>query len=93
MDVVLVFRRYLLFEQLHADGVDDQKEDLASIQRRQGQQVHHRQVHGDQRRQIGDVLHRRPGGGRLFAHLGHGGHDAHRPAEILYPRLTGHQHL
>ena len=93
MDVVLVFRRDLLFEQRQTDGVDDQKEDLAAVQRRQGQQVHHRQVHGDERRQIGDILHRRTGAAGLLAHLGHGGHDAHRAAEIPQSRLAGDQHL
>ena len=30
---------------------------------------------------------------RLLAHLGHGGDDAHRAAEILQPRLTRDKHL
>ena len=34
------------------------KKILSAVQRRQGQQIHHRQVHGDQRREIGDALRR-----------------------------------
>ena len=93
MNIVFVLQGDLLLENRHGDGVDHQKQDLAAVQRGKRQQVHHRQIHGDQCRQIGDVADGGPYCLRRFAHLCHGGHDAYRPAEIPQTGLAGQQHF
>ncbi|CAN4043729.1 Molybdenum transport system permease protein modB, partial [Dysosmobacter welbionis] len=89
----LILLRDLLSEQLHGDLINDEEEDLAAVQSRDGQHVHHCQVHRQHGAEVEDVLHRGGNGLRRGAHLGDSGDDAHRAAEIVHARLTGHQHL
>ena len=78
MDVPFILGVDLSAEQPEEQAVQEQKENASPIQRGEGQQIHHRQVHCDQRRQVEDVIHRVPHRLRLGPHLGDGGHDAHR---------------
>ena len=90
VDIALIFVRDLFAGTAPGrPASSSRKKILPAVQRRDGQQVHHRQVHGDAGRQSSRMFYTamRRQSGRLGAHLGDGGDDAHRAAQIIRCRL------
>ena len=61
---------------------------MAAVQGRDGQHIHHRQVHGQKCHKVGDVLQSLGRVGGVLPHLTDHHHHAHRAGHILDPRAA-----
>ena len=73
---------FFRINRLAAQHLQNDKYKPSAVQRRQRQQVHHRQVDRDQGGQVQQAAGRVRSCGRLAPHLRHGIHDPHRARQI-----------
>jgi len=93
MEVTLIFGIELLSgDGLHRCG-NQHTNHPAAVQGRNGQQIHHRQIDGNEGAEIQHIQQGVQHGGRSLCYCGHLLDNANRTGHVSQARLTGEEHL